>query len=219
VIGASGRIKSCRLHDLMRDLCLSKAKQENFLHIVTHSDHAAADPLTSTGKIRRLAIFSDTDFFPENYKDHPQIRSLLYFIKDNRSINYVPKCFKLLRVLDLEGSKITPEGELPEKIGTLVHLRFLSLKKTGIRELPPSIGNLLCLETLNLETIEEFSWESIVVIPTVIWTMEQLRHLYAPSSSMESNWSFQGFQRWGDGPFWIPFPTLLVSCPPLKSWM
>jgi hypothetical protein len=46
VIGASGRIKSCRLHVLMRDLCLSKAKQENFLHIVTHSDHAAADPLT-----------------------------------------------------------------------------------------------------------------------------------------------------------------------------
>ncbi|KAB8396272.1 hypothetical protein FH972_024814 [Carpinus fangiana] len=180
VIGASGRIKSCRLHDLMRDLCLSKAKQENFLHIVTHSDHAAADPLTSTGKIRRLAIFSDPDFFPDSYKDHPQIRSLLYFVKDNFSINSVPKCFKLLRVLDLEGSKMTPEGELPEKIGTLIHLRFLSLKKTGIRELPPSIGNLLCLETLNLETIDEFSWESTVVIPTVIWTMEQLRHLYLP---------------------------------------
>uniref|UniRef100_A0A2N9J744 Disease resistance protein winged helix domain-containing protein n=1 Tax=Fagus sylvatica TaxID=28930 RepID=A0A2N9J744_FAGSY len=35
ITGSSGRIKSCRLHDLMRDLCLSKAKQENFLHIVS----------------------------------------------------------------------------------------------------------------------------------------------------------------------------------------
>jgi len=138
VVGASGRIKSCRLHDLMRDLCLSKAKQENFLHIVGHSpgndqttDAFPSPSVTSTGRIRRLAIFSDT-FVPEKFKDqHPQIRSLLYFIKDNHSIVSVFKYFRLLRVLDLEGSQI-PDGELPEKIGTLmIHLRFLSLKKTG----------------------------------------------------------------------------------------
>uniref|UniRef100_A0A7N2LRZ4 Disease resistance protein winged helix domain-containing protein n=1 Tax=Quercus lobata TaxID=97700 RepID=A0A7N2LRZ4_QUELO len=35
VIGSNGRIKSCHLHDLMRDLCLSKAKQENSLHILS----------------------------------------------------------------------------------------------------------------------------------------------------------------------------------------
>lgn len=184
-LGASGRIKSCRLHDLMRDLCLSKAKQENFLHIVTNSpgSHETADPLpshsvTATGKMRRLAIFSDT-WVPEYFKDQSQIRSLLYFTKENLSISSVFKYFKLLRVLDLEGSKM-PDGELPEKVGTLIHLRFLSLKKTGLRGLPPSIANLMCLETLNLETIDEFSWESTVVIPTVIWTMEQLRHLYLP---------------------------------------
>jgi hypothetical protein len=187
VVGASGRIKSCRLHDLMRDLCLSKAKQENFLHIVGHSpgndqttDAFPSHSVTSTGRIRRLAIFSDT-FVPEKFKDqHPQIRSLLYFIKDNHSIVSVFKYFRLLRVLDLEGSKI-PDGELPEKIGTLmIHLRFLSLKKTGIRVLPSSISSLMCLETLNLETIDEMSWESTVVIPNEIWTMEQLRHLYLP---------------------------------------
>jgi hypothetical protein len=105
VVGASGRIKSCRLHDLMRDLCLSKAKQENFLHIVGHSpgndqttDAFPSPSVTSTGRIRRLAIFSDT-FVPEKYKDqHPQIRSLLYFIKDNHSIVSVFKYFRLLRV-------------------------------------------------------------------------------------------------------------------------
>lgn len=182
--GSTGRIKSCRLHDLMHDVCLSKAKQENFLHIVKESTGCdKTDPLcsqssSSSGRIRRLSIFSDI-YGHEKYKDNPQIRSVLYFAKENKTINSVIKYSKLLRVLDLEGSKI-PEGELPDKIGTLSLLRFLSLKKTRIRVLPSSICDLVYLETLNLETIEEISWESTVVVPTEIWTMQQLRHLYLP---------------------------------------
>ncbi|KAK7839054.1 putative disease resistance protein rxw24l [Quercus suber] len=74
------------------------------------------------------------------------------------------------------------DGQLPEQIGSVIHLRFLSLKKTCIRELPSSIVNLVYLETLNLETIEELSWESTVLILTVIWKMKKLRHLYLPKS-------------------------------------
>ncbi|KAK4588990.1 hypothetical protein RGQ29_019835 [Quercus rubra] len=142
VIGSNGRIKSCHLHDLMRDLCLSKAKQENFLHIVCPwSGNETANSSTS--------------------------------------IKSVFKYSKLLRVLDLEGIQ-SLDGQLLELIGSLIHLRFLSLKKTRIRELPSSIVNLVFLETLNLETIEELSWESTVLIPTVIWKMKKLRHLYLP---------------------------------------
>ena len=32
-ISKLGRIETCRIHDLMRDFCISKAKQENFLQI------------------------------------------------------------------------------------------------------------------------------------------------------------------------------------------
>ncbi|KAF3952653.1 hypothetical protein CMV_021812 [Castanea mollissima] len=177
VIGSNGRIKSCRLHDLMRDLCLSKAKQENFLHILSHwSGNETVD--SSTGSIRRLVIFSDV---PTNnyYKENPQIRSLIYFNDISEQVKSVFKYSKLLRVLDLEGIQ-SLDGQLPEQIGSLIHLRFLSLKKTRIRELPSSIVNLVCLETLNLETIEELSWESTVLIPTVIWKMKKLRHLYLP---------------------------------------
>ncbi|KAG6656900.1 putative disease resistance protein At1g50180 [Carya illinoinensis] len=182
VIGASGRIKSCRLHDLMRDLCLSKAKQENFLHIVSGHE---TDPISShsvrrvssTGRIRRLAIFSGS-FLPENYKKNP-IRSVLYFNKNNQQIESMFEYFKLLRVLDVEGIQLL-DVVLPEEIGRLVHLRYLSLKKTGMRKLPSSIGNLVCLETLNLETIDDLGWESTVELPDAIWKMEQLRHLYLP---------------------------------------
>ncbi|KAL4627750.1 hypothetical protein ACB092_05G188300 [Castanea dentata] len=177
-IGSNGRIKSCRLHDLMRDLCLSKAKQENFLHILSPwSGNETAD--SSTGSIRRLAIFSDKLLTNDYYKENPQIRSLIYFNENSLQVKSVFKYSKFLRVLDLEGIQ-SLDGQLPEQIGSLIHLRFLILKKTCIRELPSSIVNLVCLETLNLETIEELSWESTVLIPTVIWKMKKLRHLYLP---------------------------------------
>ncbi|KAG7970284.1 hypothetical protein I3843_07G075200 [Carya illinoinensis] len=71
---------------------------------------------------------------------------------------------------------------IPNKysIGRLVHLRYLSLKKTSMRKLPSSLGNLVCLETLNLETIDDLGWESTVELPDAIWKMEKLRHLYLP---------------------------------------
>ncbi|OMO77723.1 NB-ARC domain-containing protein [Corchorus olitorius] len=32
-----GKTKTCRMHDVIRDACLSKAKQENFFHIIDYS--------------------------------------------------------------------------------------------------------------------------------------------------------------------------------------
>ncbi|GLU10918.1 hypothetical protein SLE2022_276950 [Rubroshorea leprosula] len=94
-------------------------------------------------------------------------------------MNSVVSKFRLLKVLDLEGIK-GPEVKLPADIGTLTQLRFLSIKKTLIRELPSSLVNLVFLETLNLQTINKFSWESTVQLPDVLWKMVWLRHLYLP---------------------------------------
>lgn len=66
------------------------------------------------------------------------------------------------------------EVELSRDIGSLIHLRFLSLFLSNIRRLPSSLGNLLCLQTLDLR------FYSSVVIPNVIWKMDQLRHFYLP---------------------------------------
>ncbi|GLT60200.1 hypothetical protein SLA2020_329790 [Shorea laevis] len=87
--------------------------------------------------------------------------------------------FRLLKVLDPEGIK-GPDVKLPAHIGTLTQLRFLSIKKTLIRKLPSSLVNLVFLETLNLQTINKFSWESTVQLPDVLWNMIWLRHLYLP---------------------------------------
>ncbi|KAK8694341.1 hypothetical protein V6N13_071895 [Hibiscus sabdariffa] len=189
VQGSTGTIKTCRLHDLMRDLCLLKAREENFIHIIGAVPSSATSRPTSASRIRRCAIHLDhNDHDPAlpEYQKNPNLRSLFFFrpkkhrIHNRRLLKSVFDKFKLLKVLDLEGIKGLEE-KLPEDVGTLIQLRFLSLKKTRIKELPTSLGNLVGLQTLNLQTIDKVSWESTVQVPNILWKMEQLRHLYLPN--------------------------------------
>ncbi|XP_061365904.1 putative disease resistance protein At1g50180 [Gastrolobium bilobum] len=198
-MGSTGRIKTCRLHDLMRDLCLSKAKKEHFLYIIGGSkqnktvDVASSSNLSDarqTGGVRRLAVFLDQhvyQLFPHNEQVNQHLRSLVYFHDKKCRLEYwelikgVFENFKLLRVLDLEGIK-GPKGQsLPKEVGNLFWLKFLSLKRTRIQILPSSLGNLENLQSLNLQTINKVSWDSTVEIPNVIWKLKRLRHLYLPN--------------------------------------
>ncbi|PRQ58311.1 putative P-loop containing nucleoside triphosphate hydrolase, leucine-rich repeat domain, L [Rosa chinensis] len=149
-----GKIKTCRLHDLMRDLCLLKAEEENFLHVVNFYTGTRTNT-TQVGRVRRVAMYLNetVDQFVPTTRGAP-LRSHLYFcpqyggIGNKKVIRSVFNDFKLLRVLKLEdmyGFK-----ELPSTIGNLVHLRFLSLKNSGVQNLPSSVANLVCLQTLDL---------------------------------------------------------------------
>ncbi|KAL7235456.1 hypothetical protein ACSBR1_018871 [Camellia fascicularis] len=104
------RIKPCRLHDLMRDLCLLKAKEENFLEIVRIKafDHqlawadsalpSSSSPLTT---IRRLAVYylGDRDansvesgnvisLSGHEMKNHHHIRSCQFYSFGNELESY-----------------------------------------------------------------------------------------------------------------------------------
>ncbi|KAI9123273.1 hypothetical protein K1719_006162 [Acacia pycnantha] len=196
---STGRIRTCQMHNLMRDLCVSKAKEENFLEMVNSRNmNEPADcfnlPIVhrarSMGKVRRVSLFLDHDMdrlFPSQLTSHLHLRSLICFHEKAAQLckwkimKSVFNNFKLLRVLDLEGLH-GQGGKLPKEIGHLIHLRFLSLRNTDIDELPPTIGNLRYLQTLDLLT-----WNSTVQIPNVIWKMQRLRHLYLPESCGNGN--------------------------------
>ncbi|XP_021822782.1 probable disease resistance RPP8-like protein 2 [Prunus avium] len=176
--GSSKKIKTCRLHDLMRDLCLSKGKEENFFDIVNFASTASkAAPI---GKVRRRAIYLDekVDYLaPTRHERDGQLRSLLYFgslIWKKKMIDKMFNDFKLLRVLKFEEMRF--EVKLPSNIGDLVHLRFLSLKNSEMNQLPSSVASLVCLQTLDVRCKDKV----LVKIPNVFSKMEQLRHLYMP---------------------------------------
>ncbi|PRQ36691.1 putative P-loop containing nucleoside triphosphate hydrolase, leucine-rich repeat domain, L [Rosa chinensis] len=173
------KIKSCRMHDLLRDLCLRKAEEENFLQVVKGSHkNEAMHPVSSSmvtivspmGKIRRLAIYldeNDDKLVPSREERGGQLRSLLYFgpsdynwfPKQKELIPSMFKDFKLLRVLRIEGMNDgAVKIELPREIGNMVHLRKLD-----------------CLQTLDFRVTDDDMF-----IPNVICKMNKLRHLYLP---------------------------------------
>ncbi|GAB2267626.1 hypothetical protein Dimus_002607 [Dionaea muscipula] len=196
---SDGKVKSCRLDNLMRDVCLQIAEGDNFLRVVggrrhnAHSDdkHLSVSPSTRlllNNRLRRLAIYVSrgikgylVDFSSGKAQN---LRSLLLFPAeqckeaDFRWMWYVKKVceeFPLLRVLDLEGFHHV-KGKLPRQVGKLIYLRFLSLKGTRVNELPSSIGNLIFLETLDLRVADV-----VLMLPNLLWKLARLRYLYLPS--------------------------------------
>ncbi|KAL2492453.1 Disease resistance protein RPP13 [Abeliophyllum distichum] len=68
----TGKIKICSIHDLMRDLCVRKAQEENFLHIFDR--HVTNFPEVAYNQ-HRVSIQSD--LYEDIYGSH--VRSLLYY--------------------------------------------------------------------------------------------------------------------------------------------
>ncbi|CAK8540852.1 unnamed protein product [Lathyrus sativus] len=201
-MGSTGKIKTFRLHDLMRDMCLSKARKEHFLCVIGRPQQKSSDisnvssssnisfDARKSDEVRRLAFFLDQhvdNLIPLDEQVNQHLRSLVYFhdkkcrVESWKRVKAVFENFKLLRVLDLEGVK-GPKGQiLPKEVGNLFWLKFLSLKRTCIQILPPSLGKLENLQSLNLQTINKVSWDSTVEIPNILCKLKRLRHLYLPN--------------------------------------
>ncbi|GAB4837752.1 hypothetical protein Ancab_039625 [Ancistrocladus abbreviatus] len=163
-----------RLHDVMREFCVAKAKDERFLEVLPPNDQRVGTSSTSN-QSRRVSIFSGGTSIPTQIS---HIRSFIQFgVEGSRTASLRGSWvqhFKLLRVLILDGVE-SHDGYLPETLGNLNHLRYLALIDTNIKTLPKSIGNLFNL--LSLEYVLGWKIEG-ETLPNVLWKMKQLRHLY-----------------------------------------
>nr|TKS12582.1 disease resistance family protein [Populus alba] len=182
-MSVNGRVKQCRLHDLLRDLSISKAKTENFLQIPGNEN------IPSLTRCRRHPIYSDSHLSCVE-RLSPHLRSLLFFRVVSRvryryfigrnvygfcelsgvKFDYITRNFKLLRILELEGISCS---SIPSTIGELIHLSYLGLKETNIQVLPSTLGSLC-----NLQTLDIAGNLHLRIIPDVICNMKNLRHLY-----------------------------------------
>ncbi|XP_011101362.2 probable disease resistance protein At1g58602 [Sesamum indicum] len=166
------RFKSCRLHDMIRDMCLSKGKKEGFMEVI---DKKMGGEESSICKTNRLAIHMEGVDNDLSYRigENKNIRSFIFLKTDWRDsfwYNYITfGIFKSLKVLVLEG--YTFENiKLPKGIEKLKLLKLLSLENSGVEELPPSICKLPCLQTLNVK--------NTMRLPNCIYKMKRLRHLF-----------------------------------------
>ncbi|XP_027100933.1 probable disease resistance RPP8-like protein 2 [Coffea arabica] len=164
------RIRSCRVHDLLRELAIRKAEDEIFFQI-----HDTRDDEISA-KSRYLAVHSlplDKNYFGSST---PPLRSLLFFnVRCHRkNISLIFKSFRKLRILDLEN--VNMYFNLPKGIREVRLLRYLNLRGTYISRLPHSVGCLRYLQTLDIRNSE---YRLRVKVSNFIWKLESLRHLYA----------------------------------------
>ncbi|KAM3336429.1 hypothetical protein ACQJBY_030438 [Aegilops geniculata] len=166
-------IDSCHVHDLIREIAISKAMEENLAFTLEEGCS-----LNNQGTVRHLAVSSDwngdqCEF--ENIVDLSRVRSLTIF--GNWRSFYISDKMRLLRVLDLEGKWDLVDHHL-QHIGKLVHLRYLSLRgHASIFHLPNSLGNLRQLHTLDI------SGTSIIKLPRTIIKLEKMEHILASGTT------------------------------------
>ena len=173
-----GRVESCRMHDLLRDLAVSEAKDANFFEV--HENMDSTFPIS----IRRLVIHQNLinhDVSQCLHNSSSGLRSLVSFSTGTirkKSWGYLQEHIKLLTVLNLMEERFG-RHMLPRNIGQLIHLKFLCIKGSFDKlKLPSSMDRLVNLQSLDLH--------NDCNIPHSIWKLKKLRHLECPFSKVSS---------------------------------
>ncbi|MCD7456852.1 hypothetical protein HAX54_033335 [Datura stramonium] len=168
-----GKIKACRIHDLLLEFCRKKAKLENFLERIKGDSHTypfhCFAPECKTPC--RLSLYSRCSDLAKRCLSFSHLKSFQF--RESRNIafssinlaSYTFRRFKFLRVLDIE---LTIVDSFPQELTLLRYLAFRTAKDT--LSLP---ANLLNLETLIVQGLG-----GRVSVPDTIWEMVKLRHLH-----------------------------------------
>ncbi|CAN6859060.1 unnamed protein product [Brassica oleracea] len=169
------RFETLQLHDMMREVCLRKAEEENFVQTIGTSTENSKSPCKS----RRLAVvrLREENFNVDKEVKNPSLRTLLFIeCRSWEATSLLFTSHKLMRVLDL--SEVEFEGgKVPSSIGKLIHLRYLSLVGSYVTQLPSSMRNLKKLIYLHLDFFFE------VYMPNnILKEMRELTFLWLPES-------------------------------------
>ncbi|KAL7115042.1 hypothetical protein ACP275_04G159500 [Erythranthe tilingii] len=172
-VGSTGKVKTCKIHDLLRDLCLRIAKKDNFMRMVE-------DDLLPWRKMKRRLICNEES--QSHFQYYAYVRTLVTSIDGRYFSN------RLLRVMSFNVIKVVrnssfssffnieKDNELRWSTVDHVNMRYLAYNDAYITYIPPSpiklpssIGVLWNLQTIIIMKKIE--------VPPEIWKMRQLRHV------------------------------------------
>uniref|UniRef100_A0A0D9XQZ6 NB-ARC domain-containing protein n=1 Tax=Leersia perrieri TaxID=77586 RepID=A0A0D9XQZ6_9ORYZ len=140
------RANTCRVHDMVLDLIVSKSVEENFVTFIGYQNRVC----DLQDKVRRLSLKchqQDGGTMP-SARVVSCTRSLTIYGSTKR----MPPIsdFQSLRVVNIENNDKLENCYL-NGIGRLFQLKYLRLIEVSISKLPEEIGDLQQLETLQLE--------------------------------------------------------------------
>nr|QRG33148.1 Rpi-amr1d [Solanum americanum] len=179
---SNGRMRSCKIHDLLRQLCLSEAHTENVVHIMNgnvlmYSSEAIID---QRRVIVRFTLEEDQVYCTTHSSGITSvIRTFIsmqsFGLDFPEGIFSIVSQLKLLKVLDVLSIDYDFSCVIPE----LVHLRYVAARFEGA----VSLVKLRNLQTIILESLEEAKLKH----PVDIWRMSEIRHLDIDSPLYISN--------------------------------
>ncbi|XP_047971480.1 disease resistance protein RPP13-like [Salvia hispanica] len=121
---ADGNVKTCQIHDTLRDFCHTEAATENFLQEIKLNEQEERVPPISE-RCRRLSIHSDCKLYISSKSLTPLARSFVCFSKepdDDLSVkditNFI-KAFKFLRVFEVQALTLK---DIDSDIYNLIHM-------------------------------------------------------------------------------------------------
>ncbi|KAG5608853.1 hypothetical protein H5410_020134 [Solanum commersonii] len=157
------KVTECRVHDLLRDLAIQKASDTNLFDIYHPRKHSKSSSCI------RLAIHSRGERYHSLDLSNLKLRSIMFFDLDFHNVFQHIDVFRHIYVLYLH---IKGGGAIPDAIGSLYHLKLLSLR--GMNDPPSSIGNLKNLQTL---VVNDYGYSC--QLPRETADLINLRHLVA----------------------------------------
>ncbi|XP_022846577.1 putative late blight resistance protein homolog R1A-3 isoform X1 [Olea europaea var. sylvestris] len=178
--GSNGAIKTCQVHEMVREFCKKEAEDENlFLEVKFDDQRSCLFSYLKLIEVRRLCIHYDILKFLSSKPYSSGVRSFVYFSSEKivplpDDISSIVGAFELLRVLSVRPLNL---DHFPIDITQLIHLRYLVLSG-NFKILPAAFSNLWNMQTLVIETSS-----NTLVIEADIWKMTQLRHIITNSST------------------------------------
>ncbi|XVF30985.1 hypothetical protein REPUB_Repub16aG0106300 [Reevesia pubescens] len=154
---ADGNIVYCKMHDLLFDVVQFLSKCDFLMEEVDSVENLTLD-LSSRNSHHLMLGFVDGSYFPESIYGAEKFRSLvaashklLGAIATSEALQNLFGRSKRLRLLEFDSFYLDVK-EIPNEIGNLIHLRYLSLKYcSGIENLPEAVCELRNLQSLNLQ--------------------------------------------------------------------
>jgi disease resistance protein RPM1 len=166
-VNIEGIVKSCRVHDIMRDVMISISRDENFVYLI-------GDNVTSIGQENFYHVAYHGNKCQKIGMDWSHVRSITVF-GERPTPSVFSYELRMLRTLDLEDLKFGITQKDIDNIGLLRHLKYVNVRYRGgynsIYKLPRCIGKLQGLQTLDIRDTY------IANLPTEISNLQSLRSL------------------------------------------
>ncbi|XP_022852110.1 putative late blight resistance protein homolog R1C-3 [Olea europaea var. sylvestris] len=162
--GSNGKIKTCRIHDLLRDICVREAQKEKFFHVMEGSPCG----IQVGTSMRRVSIHDKKNFVA--FQFYYAAKGTLH--RDDKTLSSfpvkIPFHSRPLKVLQMKGTHI-----FPDEMVELVNMRYLYCYNIHPQLYIASIYKLRNLQTI----VCRWYCGKDMELPPEIWKMTQLRHV------------------------------------------